>query len=440
MLNKEDIAEMLLNIDAVSISLTHPFKYASGLLSPIYTNCRLLSSHPKEKDAIIEKMIDEISGLKDKVDVVISSGASSIFIATLLAEHLKLPMAYVRPNAKTHGKKKEIEGIFKVGDRVLLISDTISTENDIPNSVEKIQKNGGTIVYCLSIFSNNIGIIESFLKEQEISFSTLTDLETLLKVASENGRLSLEEKAAIEEWAKNPNKWYDNRLRRIEESLENIKKSTAQILLEIGAVTINLQQPFKYTSGILSPIYTDNRLLISYPDKWQYVIESFVNVITNVIGVQNFDVIAGTATAGIPHATLIAERLGLPMVYVKFEQDEKGKHGHIEGKIKKGDRVIMIEDLVSTGDSVLLSTRVLRDSGAIVDWCVAIFTYDTQKSKSTFDREKINLITLSDLITLMKVGIEMKYIGPKERDEVIEWLENPEYWAWKKREVSRLVT
>src|SRR5574341_574879 len=94
MLTKDVIAEMLLNIDAVSISLTHPFKYASGLRSPIYTNCRLLSSHPKERDAIIEKMMDEISGLKDKIDVVISSGASSIFIATLLAQHLKLPMAY----------------------------------------------------------------------------------------------------------------------------------------------------------------------------------------------------------------------------------------------------------------------------------------------------------------------------------------------------------
>jgi len=429
MLSKEEVSEILLNIEAVKVSATKPFRYASGMLSPIYTNCRILSSQAKERNAIIDSMVENIKFFRDEIDIVASAGTSSTFLASLLAQRLKLPMVYIRPSQKTHGKKKEIEGVFKAGSRVLIISDIISTENDIPNSVEAIRKNKGKIVYCLSIFSNNIGIIESFLKEQGISYSSLTDLETLLEVASKKGSLSSEEKATIEDWTKDPNKWYISRSMSVEKLLEDIKRRIAQILLEIGAVTINMEQPFRYTSGIFSPIYTDNRLLMSYPNKWQYVIDSFLSAITNVIGVQNFDVVAGTATAGIPHATLIAERLGLPMVYVKFEQDKKGKHGQIEGKIKKGDRVIMIEDHVSTGESVLLSSQVLKNSGAIVDWCVAIFAYDTEKLKTTFVKEKVNLLTLSDMFALLKVGIEMKYFGPKEKDAVLEWLENPEKWG-----------
>ena len=422
---KQNVPEILLNIDAVSISLTQPFVYASGLQSPIYTNCRILSNHPKERDEIIRRMVKQINDLKEKIDLVVSSTTSSIFIASLVAQHLDLPMAYVRPSVKTHGKMKQIEGVFKAGDKVLLISDIISTENEIPKSVEIIQKNGGSVIHCLAVFSNNLGITESLLKENNVSYSFLTDLSNLLKVAHEKSIISLEEKLAIEEWGEDPENWYQKSRIRIEDELKDIDRKISQILLQIGAVKINEKKPFTYTSGLKSPIYTDNRLIISHPNKWQYIIDSFLYSISNVIGTQNFDIIAGTATSGIPHATLIADRLGLPMVYVKLEE---GEEGYIEGKIKKGDRVIIIEDHVSTGKSVLSSAKILRDSGAIIDYCVAIFTYEMPKSILKFEEENIKLLSLSNLSTMINVAIEMNYINPQEKTSVFKWVENPEGW------------
>ena len=438
-LTKEDVSEILLSIDAVNVSLTHPFEYASGLKSPIYTNCRVLLSHTKERNAIIDTMIGQISDLREKIDIVASTGTSSIFLASLLAERLELPMVYVRSGRKAHGKRKEIEGVFRENDRVLLVSDIISTERDIPNSVEVIRKNGGIVVHCIAVFNNNMGTIDAFLEKEGIRYSVLSDLKTLLEIASKKRRISSEEKVAIEDWAKDPERWNEKRLTGIEEMLGKSKRRIAQILLEIGAVTINTEQPFKYTSGLLSPIYTDNRLLISYPDKWRYIIDSFVDTIVNIIGLKNFDIIAGTATSGIPQATLIGDRLGSPMVYVKFERDDKGEHTKIAGKMKKGDRVIMIEDHVTTGKSVLSAAKILRDAGAKVDWCVAIFTYDITKSRSTFAQEEMDLITLCDLPTLMDVAIQRKFIKPEDQKVVFDWLENPEYWGYGgKKPVSKL--
>lgn len=433
MLTKEEVAKMLLEVDAVGISPTRPFKYSSGLLSPIYTNCRILSSHPTQRDAIIKDITDKISVWKDKLDVVVGTGTSSIFLASLISQRLKLPMAYVRAHPKTHGKRREIEGAFKKGDQCLLISDIISTEQDIPISVKTIRKHGGDILHCLALFSNNIGKIESVLKNEGISYSYLTDITTLLKVASKEGMLSQEEIAGIEEWAQNPEQWHKRRSARITDLLEDNRKRVAKVLLEIGAVSINLELPFKYASGILSPIYIDNRLLVSYPDKWPYVIDSFLDVIENVVGLRNFHIIAGTATSGIPHATLIADRLGLPMIYVRFERNEEGEHSRIEGKVRRGDRVVMIEDHITTGKSVLSSIRVLRQLGAIVEWCIAIFTYDMAKSKATFAKENINLVTLCDLSVLMDIAIKLKYIKPADKEVIGEWVKNPKSWIRRRK-------
>jgi len=424
MLTKEQVSEILLSIDAMGGSLKDPFKYHTGLLT--------LSSHGQERHAIIDTMIEHISSLTDRIDVIVSANTSSIFLTSLLAQRLNLPMAYVRPSPKTHGKRKEIEGVFKSGERALLVSDMIATGKDIARSIETIRKNGGVIVHCLAALDKNVGPIEDFLKTESIPHAALTDLATLSEMASNRRHLSLEKKPALD-WCKDLEKWKEIASTTTKQLLDDIGRKVAQILLKVGAVTINTEQPFKYTSGILSPIYTDNRLLISYPNKWRYIIDSFVSVITNSIGLHNFDILAGTATSGIPHASLVADRLNCPLVYVNFEKDDKGDHSYIEGRIRNRDRVVMIEDHITTGKSVLSSANVLRESGAIVETCVSIFTYGTEKSKSTFAEEGITLLPLCDLYTLMDTAIRMKYIKPEDQKAVLEWLENPEGWALKRK-------
>lgn len=430
-MESEEVAEILLKIGAVSVNPIHPFKYASGILSPIYTDCRVLSSYPNERKMIIDefvRFVTHVVGLEN-IDVIIGTAHSGISLATYLAQRLALPMAYVRTYAKDHGKHKQIEGILKKGQRVLLLSDIMSTERDIPITVEAVKRVGATNIYCLTIFSNNLGIVERFLAKEKIKCHSLTNIETLLLVASKKKKVSPTERTAALEWMKNPKNWDRLRKIRIEKMLAGNKQKIARILLEIEAVTINTKKPFKFASGILSPMYTDNRLLISYPNKWKEVIDSFTSIIINKVGIQNANIICGTSTAGIPHAAYLAERLGLPMIYVKSKKDEHRKLTMIEGHLERNEKVLIIEDLVSSGHSSISAAKMVRDAGGFVENCLAILTYGMKEAIKNFKKEKIELIALTDLQTVLSVAIREKYIKPEEKRTILEWVDNPHRWS-----------
>ncbi|WP_423063497.1 orotate phosphoribosyltransferase [Candidiatus Paracoxiella cheracis] len=201
----------------------------------------------------------------------------------------------------------------------------------------------------------------------------------------------------------------------------------AKLLLEIKAVTLNPSQPYRYTSGILSPIYCDNRLIISYPEKRKIVIDAFLKLIED--NHLSFDVVAGTATAGIPHAAWIADRLNKPMVYVRDKGKAHGKQNQIEGKIEAGQTALVIEDLISTGGSSVKAGIALREAGALVNDCVAIFTYQLKKAHDAFADADIHLKTLSDFSTLIDVAAKEGYISDKEKSQVLAWNKDPVKWG-----------
>jgi len=429
---ESEVAEILLRINAVSVNPVHPFKYASGMLSPIYTDCRVLSSYPNERKKVIDELVKFAKKIGlENIDVIVGTAHSGISLATYLAQRLALPTAYVRTSVKGYGKHRQIEGILTKGQKVLLLSDILSTEKDIPKAIKAINKVGAKIIYCLTIFSNNLGIVESFLEEEKIKYHSLTDIVTLLSVASKKKRISPTEKAIVLGWMKNPKNWNRLRKTRIRMVLNKNRQKTSLILLEIKAVTINTKKPYEFRSGILSPIYTDNRLLMSYPNKWKEVIDSFVNIIINEVGIQNVGVICGTSTAGIPHAAYLAEKLGLPMIYIKSKKDEYGKSTMIEGNLERDNKVLIIEDLVSTGGSSISAAKAIREAGGIVENCLAILTYGMKESVENFEKEKVSLVTLTDLQTLLQVAISRKYIKPEEKKIVLEWVESPHKWSKK---------
>jgi len=150
----------------------------------------------------------------------------------------------------------------------------------------------------------------------------------------------------------------------------SISEDVAKILLEIKAVTLNAEKPYRYASGIFSPIYCDNRLLISDVAKREKIIDYFVQTIKD--NKLQFDVVAGVATAGIPHASWIADKLKKPMVYVRSSAKEHGKHNQIEGRLEKGQKVLIVEDLISTGGSTLDAVSAVRDAGGVVTHSLAI--------------------------------------------------------------------
>lgn len=207
----------------------------------------------------------------------------------------------------------------------------------------------------------------------------------------------------------------------------NTSQKVAKILLEIKAVTFNPKKPYKYTSGMLSPVYTDNRILMSYPKQRREVRDYYIQAIKEAK--INYGVIAGTATAGIPHAAWVADKLNLPMVYVRSSAKEHGKGNQIEGLVKKGRKVAVVEDLITTGGSSIETTKALRKAGAKVTHVFAIITYGTKQSTQNFKSNKIKLIALTTFQDVVTQAQKLGYINKEEMLVVLEWVKDPPTWG-----------
>ena len=205
-----------------------------------------------------------------------------------------------------------------------------------------------------------------------------------------------------------------------------VAREVAEYLLEIKAVVLNPSQPFTWTSGIKSPIYCDNRKTLSFPKVRTFIKTSFADIITDEF--KQSGVIAGVATAGIPHGALVADVLNLPFVYVRDKPKGHGLENQIEGKLEKGQKVFVIEDLISTGGSSLKAVEALREAGAEVLGLGAIFTYGFEKSVKAFEQANCKFFTLSNYEILLDKAIEDNYIKPEEKDELINWYKDPETW------------
>jgi orotate phosphoribosyltransferase len=201
----------------------------------------------------------------------------------------------------------------------------------------------------------------------------------------------------------------------------------AEFLLQIKAVKLQPENPFTWASGLKSPIYCDNRKTLSYPQIRTYIRQHFVEKINEKFGKP--DVIAGVATGGIAQAALIAQEMGLPLVYVRSEAKKHGLTNMIEGDIESGQTVVVIEDLISTGGSSLKAVKALRDRGCMVKGMVAIFTYGFDEADQNFKKEKCLLETLTNYDTLVAAALEQEYISEKDVNSLKTWRANPAIWS-----------
>ncbi len=200
----------------------------------------------------------------------------------------------------------------------------------------------------------------------------------------------------------------------------------AEFLLQIKAIKLQPTNPFTWASGWKSPIYCDNRVTLSHPKVRTYIREQLVKSIIAEFGKP--DVIAGVATGAIAQGALVAEAMGLPFVYIRSSAKEYGMANLIEGEIKKGQTVVVIEDLISTGQSSLKAVNALTAEGCVVKGMAAIFTYGFKTASDNFKKAKCKLITLSDYETLVKEAARSNYVTEKDIKSLKEWRENPSEW------------
>lgn len=215
-------------------------------------------------------------------------------------------------------------------------------------------------------------------------------------------------------------------------SVEVSPQAIARALLEIRAVVFSPRAPVTFKSGILSPVYVDNRRLPFWPQQWQLVIEGFCQMIA-AQGL-TFDVIAGIAAAGIPHSAVLAYRLMTPSVFVRKEAKDHGLRSQIEGGDVSGRRVLLVEDLVTTGGSSLAGIEALRAAGAMVTDCLCITTYGFPEAWAAFRAADVRLHPLTPFTTIAVEAAALGYFGPQELALVEAWLRDPHGWPGPKQE------
>ncbi len=207
-----------------------------------------------------------------------------------------------------------------------------------------------------------------------------------------------------------------------------MKELIAKHLLSIGAVFLRPDEPFTWASGIKSPIYCDNRLILSAPATRTVVEQAIADTVKKYY--PQAEALMGTSTAGIAHAAIAATILGLPMGYVRGEAKSHGRNNRIEGRLEKGAKVVVVEDLISTGGSAIEVVEALREAGAEVLGIVSIFTYGMKKGLERLAAAKVENHSLSDLDALVEVAVSENYIAPQWKERILRFRDNPSDESW----------
>ena len=208
---------------------------------------------------------------------------------------------------------------------------------------------------------------------------------------------------------------------------KNTAKKTAELLLQIKAIKLNPDNPFTWASGWKSPIYCDNRITLSYVTIRNYLRQNLAKIVEEKYGKP--DVIAGVATGAIAIGVLVAEELGVPFIYVRPEPKKHGRQNQIEGYLEKGQNIVVIEDLISTGKSSLNAVKALKEEDATVKGMVAIFSYGFEFAAKNFKDANVELTTLSDYNHLLEQAIETNYIAKNDLKTLENWRINPDKWS-----------
>lgn len=208
---------------------------------------------------------------------------------------------------------------------------------------------------------------------------------------------------------------------------DNYAQQVATSLLEIGAVGFRPENPITFKSGIISPVYVDNRKFPYYPEHWSKVIAGFESLIQKKN--LEFDVIAGIETAGIPHSAALGYKLQQPSVFVRKQIKDHGTKSRVEGGVVEGKKILLIEDLVTTGSSSLAGVSALKSESAIVTDCLAIITYDFPEAKENFDAAEVSLHTLTTFTLVLETAIKQNILTVAQKEIVADWFSDPHGWA-----------
>lgn len=399
------------------------------------------------KGEIIDYLIEK--NKKIFLDLKFHDIPNTTAMASVFAAKQNVFMFNIHTTGGKNMMKKSVEEVKKINKDNLLIGVTVLTslsENDIK---ETFQSNFSIKEFAINLAKNAKesgldGVVcspkeASFIKKEcGINFKTICPGVRPNWAEKNDQERIMTPKEAIENDCDylvigRPITKSENRLKACQMIIEDIAlgikskktlnaKNIANVLLETSAVKLNVQEPFTFVSGIKSPIYCDNRYVIGFENHRKIIVDAFIDLIRD----KDFDIIAGTATAGIPWASFIAYELNKPLCYIRSEKKEHGRGKQIEGADCNGKKIILIEDLISTGSSSIKALEAAKNEGALDVEIISIFSYEFKKAEENF--KNIKFKSLSNFSTLIELAREKKYLSDNDANVALKWNSDPENW------------
>jgi orotate phosphoribosyltransferase len=429
---KERVTRLLFENDMVQVAGINGnpqyFVFGSGMRAPMYLKMSQILSDVTLKDKLVNELYDQIYNCIgiNSFDVVGGTTTAGIPWISMVQQKLHKPMIFVRSSAKDHGRMKKVEGELSEGQKVLVIEDVISRAETTMDAIESIRSIGGVIEHCAAICDYGIKSASDLFREAKVKKTSNTNLDHILEYGCDASKIPESACKNIASWRDDHERWESNLMTELKAMEDTISKHTAEIALGIQAVKVN-PKGYRYQSGILSPIYTDLRLLISYPEKMNMIADYAAQLIKTHIGTNSFDVIAGVHTAGEPLASWLQTKLGKPMIQVTKERNVFGRR--VEGVLKKGDIVLLVEDLISTFDSSEKTIDIINEYGGIVNDCIAIFSYGLPEAQERIAKRELNALVMFYFPILIETAVGNGTVEEASKSMVLAWQKDSRNWA-----------
>ena len=416
---KHSLPAELVSAEVIAVAPLTPSASAEDFPPLVRVFVDAVAKDVRLRREVVQSMIAKAQSLSVDFDVIVGT-SSSLSLASLFAARTATPLCYVRLSAKRHGKSNRIEGALEEGHRALILADCLPKPDFLASLTEALREKGATAVACLCLYSRSPHEQAKLALEAELAIDSVVTTQDLLA----QGSLPQPDKEVLREWAFEPERWATRNAERLEADRSRAQ-AISQILLDLRAVTLSPHKPYTFASGVLSPIYTDNRLLASHPERWRVVITAMAELVKTHIGLHRVDALAGVVTSGIPHAAYLSEVLDLPMSPISPNaQPGTPTLSHLRGK-----RVLVVEDLISTGASSLNVIRALRATGAVVADCLAIFNYGMQAACSSYDNDEVRLWQLASLSDLVTAAVASGLLDPQLAAIIHDWVDHPHSWV-----------
>lgn len=432
-MTKEKLIKYFFKAKSFKIESKTQIKSDHSLVAPIKLDLKEILSYPNSREIIIENMVNSIKQNFEQIDAVAGLSPVGIPFTYLVANKMKVPMTYVRNKLIDNDKdgRFAVEGVIRENEKVVIVGNEIRTGQRLLDTINILKSKGAQVIGCMTIIDYKIEGTAQKFEEIGVKLVSLFDLKDVIQVGLEHKLIREAQLSIINDWRADLFNWVKLERKKIKDLISETKANVVEVFLNLGLVEFHIDNPMKFNSNILSPVYIDTKKLLSFPAERDYVYRTMLDVVKNNIDLKQIDLVVGEASSGIAPATWIAEELRKPMVYMSDdEQDMECDEDLIEGKVELGDSVLLVDDVLGTGFGSANVINRLHKFGSVIRNFVCIVDYSIPYSKQLMeDYEHINVHSVISLGDLLNACESQGSLTSEDKQSIIEWIYDPQEWT-----------